>query len=66
MAKVLFKCPTTSFRTTLDENEINTFSIYNESLVINLIDEEDEIIETEISKEDAIKLAKLILFTYAL
>jgi hypothetical protein len=66
MAKVLFKCPTIDFRTTLHKNEITTFTFYNESLVINLVDEDDEIIETEISKEDAIKLAKLILFTYAL
>jgi len=67
MANILFECEVTEFDImSEEENRNNSFSINEKCLVINLMD--DEIIwhQSEISKEDAIKLAKLILFVYGI
>ena len=65
MANVLFECNVTEFNIIPPEdNSANCFSINEKCLIINLMD--DDIIwhQSEISKDDAIKLAKLILFVY--
>lgn len=47
------------------ENEKINFGFHKESMVINLLDANDKLmLHTEISKEDAIELAKTILMKY--
>ena len=47
------------------ENETIRFSFYEKSFVVNLLDVDDKLmLQTEISKEDAIELAKTILMKY--
>lgn len=65
MANILFECDVTEFNIIPPEdNSANCFSINEKCLIINLMDDENIYTQTEISKEDAIKLAKLILFVY--
>jgi hypothetical protein len=48
-------------------NETNIIHLYQDSMVINLMDSTQGVIEkTEVSSEDAIKLAKFILQFYAI
>ena len=69
MSSIIFECDATELDILKrkDNNE-NAFAINDKSLVISLIDSlsiKNEIIsQTEISKENAIKLAKLILHKY--
>jgi len=58
MANVLFECNVTEFDIMSEANG-NCFTVNEKCLTISLINE-----EAQISKEDAIKLAKLILFVY--
>jgi hypothetical protein len=65
MANIQFNCEVTEFDIIPGEdNSANCFSLNEKCLIINLMDDEDIYAQTEISKEDAIKLAKLILFVY--
>lgn len=65
MANIQFNCDVTEFDImSEEENRNNCFSINEKCLIINLMDDENIYSQTEISKEDAIKLAKLILFVY--
>lgn len=46
-------------------NTINTFFMGKQSVVINFCNKDEKVLQqSEISKEDAIKLAKLILHIY--
>ena len=56
-------CNVTEFSITPPKkNEINIFSLSEKCMIINLCDEEEKIItQTEISIEDARKLAEIIL-----
>lgn len=48
-----------------EKNETIRFSFYEKSFVVNLLDVDDKLmLQTEISKEDAIELAKTILMKY--
>lgn len=67
MSHILFECDVTEFvALPKKENDENCFSINDKCLVINLMDTQNNtvIIQTEIEKESAIELAKLILFKY--
>jgi hypothetical protein len=46
------------------ENNENIFVLNPKCLIINLMDNQKIMFQSEIEKEDAIKLAQLILFTY--
>lgn len=65
MATIIFDCYVQEYHcVTHDENNENSFAISDKGVVINFMGNEKPLMQSEISKEDAIKLAKLILFTY--
>lgn len=67
MSTIILECSVTEFDTNPPkENDENVFAINQDCLIINLVDSiKDKILtQTEISKEDAIELAKLILLKY--
>ena len=67
MDTILFECDATEYDIFPEsKNDENSFAINEFCLIINLMDSKENkvITQTEISKESAIKLAKLILFTY--
>lgn len=63
---VQLECEVTEFNVYPNEdNEKDIFYFHNDSMVINFADRDEEVIsQSEISREDAIKLAKLILHLY--
>jgi len=65
MSKIEFKCDVTEFDCIPQpENDVNVFSINEKSLIINLTNDENILVQTEISKADAYRLARLILLVY--
>jgi hypothetical protein len=65
MSKIEYKCDVTEFDCIPQlENDINVFSINEKSLIINLTNDENILVQTEISKADAYRLARLILLVY--
>lgn len=67
MGYIIFECGVTEFDTLPPKNNNqNTFAINKDALVISLCDsKKGEIItQTEISREDAVELARLILNIY--
>ena len=67
MSVTIFECQVTEFEILAEkENDEVCFAMLNNCLIINLMDSKKEkvLIQTEINKEDAIELAKLILFKY--
>ena len=67
MIAILFECDITDFVVSPpEEYEKNQFVISDNSLQINLLDDNNIMLtNTEISKEDALQLAKLILLKYS-
>jgi hypothetical protein len=67
MSSIIYECSVTEYNVipTL-ENSKNCFFVSENALVISMLGEDDQtcINQTEISREDAIELAKLILFKY--
>lgn len=65
MSTILFECDVTQFAVIPPkENNENCFALTEKAMVINLMQEDDILIQTEIEKKDAIELAKLILLKY--
>jgi hypothetical protein len=71
MTTVLFECGVTEFDIMpKKENDEISFAINEKAMVINFMDSrkdnfaESILMHSEIEKRDAIRLAKLILFTY--
>ena len=65
MSKIEYKCDVTEFDCTPQlENDINVFAINEKALIINLMNDEEIMVQTEISKADAYRLARLILLVY--
>ena len=65
MSNINFECNATEFDCVpFPDNDKNVFAINQKALIINLMNGEDILIQTEIEKADAIRLAKLILLVY--
>lgn len=67
MSTILFECDATEFAINPPkENDENSFALNDKSLVINFMNtHKDKILmQSEISIEDALELAKLIIFKY--
>jgi hypothetical protein len=65
MSSITYECDVTQFDVIPPKgNNENIFVLNPRCLIINLMDNERIMFQSEIEKEDAIKLAKLILFTY--
>jgi hypothetical protein len=65
MSSITYECNVTQFDVIPPkENNENIFVLNPKCLIINFMDNEVIMLQSEIEKEDAIKLAKLILFTY--
>jgi hypothetical protein len=65
MNTILFECDVMEYDIIPNEkNNENCFAINENSLIINLMSGTEILMNTEISKKDAIELAKLILFKY--
>jgi hypothetical protein len=65
MSNINFECNATEFDCVpYPDNDKNVFAINQKALIINLMNGEDILIQTEIEKADAIRLAKLILLVY--
>lgn len=69
MNSIIYECDVTEHNVIpAIENSKNRFFISYKALVISMLGEDDQtcINQTEISREDAIELARLILFKYNL
>ena len=69
MSSITYECSVTEYNVIpAIENSKNCFFISDKALVISMLGEDDQtcINQTEISREDAIELARLILFKYNL
>jgi hypothetical protein len=65
MSNINFECNATEFDCVpYPDNDKNVFAINQKALIINIMNGEDILIQTEIEKADAIRLAKLILLVY--
>lgn len=66
MSTLFLECEVTEYYSTPPkENEKVNFCFKEKAIVINLLDEDKKLmLHTEISKEDAIELAKTILMKY--
>ena len=67
MSTITFDCNVTEIDIIpIKDNDENIFVLNEQCLIINMMNSSKEKIlaQTEIEKKDAIKLAKLILFTY--
>jgi hypothetical protein len=65
MSKIEYKCDVTEFDCKPHpENDVNVFSINEKALIINLTNDENILVQTEIEKADACRLARLILLVY--
>lgn len=67
MSTILFDCDATEFEVTPPkENNENNFALCEKSLIINIMQSDNILMQTEISKNDALELAKLIIFKYGM
>jgi hypothetical protein len=65
MSNINFECNATEFDCTPHpENDVNVFSINEKALIISLMNDDDILVQTEINKADAYRLARLILLVY--
>ena len=65
MSNINFECNATEFDCVpFPDNDKNVFAINQKALIINLMNDEDILFQTEIEKDDAIRLARLILLVY--
>ena len=67
MSTITFDCNVTEIDIIpIKDNDENIFVLNEKSMIINMMNSSKEkiLVQTEIEKKDAIKLAKLILFTY--
>jgi hypothetical protein len=65
MSNINFECNATEFDCVpYPDNDKNVFAINQKALIINLMNGEDILIQTEIDKADAYRLARLILLVY--
>ena len=65
MSKIEYKCDVTEFDCIPQlQNDVNVFSINEKALIINIMNDEEIMVQTEISKADAYRLARLILLVY--
>lgn len=65
MSTILFDCDATEIEVTPPKkNDTNTFSLTQKSMIINIMHRDKILMQSEISKEDALELAKLIIFKY--
>jgi len=65
MSSITYECDVTQFDVLLPkENNENIFVLNPKCLIINLMDNQKIMFQSEIEKQDAIELAKLILLKY--
>lgn len=67
MSTITFDCNVTEIDIIpIKDNDENIFVLNEQCMIINMMNSSKEkiLVQTEIEKKDAIKLAKLILFTY--
>ena len=65
MSNIEYKCDVTEFDCIPQlQNDVNVFSINEKALIISLMNDDDILVQTEISKADAYRLARLILLVY--
>jgi hypothetical protein len=65
MSKIEYKCDVTQFDCIPQlQNDVNVFSINEKALIINLMNDQNILVQTEIEKADACRLARLILLVY--
>jgi hypothetical protein len=65
MSNINFECNATEFDCVpYPDNDKNVFALNQKALIINLMNGEDILIQTEIDKADAYRLARLILLVY--
>jgi hypothetical protein len=65
MSSITYECDVTQFDVIPPkENNENIFVLNPRCLIINLMDNQKIMFQSEIEKEDAVKFAQLILFTY--
>lgn len=64
--KIQLECNTTEHHIVPRlENEFTVFYLQNKAMIINFVDEDENVFEqSEISKEDALRLARLIIHCY--
>ena len=64
--KIQLECATTEYYVyPKTENESTVFHFENKGMIINFVDEDDNVLEqSEIAKEDALRLARLIIHCY--
>ena len=68
MSTILFECDVTEFEADknkmLSKNNINVFALNEKCLIVNFMDNDRLLMQSEIERKDAIQLAKLILMKY--
>lgn len=65
MSTIIFNCNVTEFDIIPKKwNDENCFALNEKSMIINLMEGDKVLIQSEIEKKDAIELAKLILLKY--
>ena len=67
MSTILYECDVTEFDIIPNkENHLNAFALNKKSVIISMMNTDTEKIlaQTEISREDAVELAQLILLKY--
>jgi hypothetical protein len=65
MSNINFECNATEFDCVpYPDNDKNVFAINEKALIINIMNDEEIMVQTEISKADAYRLARLILLVY--
>jgi hypothetical protein len=65
MSNISYECNATEFDCIpLLNNDKNIFVINENSLIINLMNDQNILVQTEIDKADAYRLARLILLVY--
>jgi hypothetical protein len=65
MSSITYECDVTQFDVIPPkENNENIFVLNPKCLIINLMDNQKIMFQSEIEKEDAVKLAQLILLRY--
>jgi len=68
MSSIIFDCEVTEYESLPEKvNDQNCFSINENCLIINLMNSTADLVlsQTEISKKDALELAKLIILKYS-
>ncbi len=63
---ILIECPVTEYNIKpLEKNTENVFSLNESSMIINFMNDKEKIImQSEISADDALKLARMIVYFY--